>query len=106
MGRWRLLSLSLAAVAACSSGDSTRDEAATNTVEEPTATEAETPEKDPERMTTTTTRGDPCSPYTYQHEAQAVLDSDPSDPEGLDPNRNGRACDTLASPDLSRVFVS
>jgi hypothetical protein len=37
-----------------------------------------------------------CSDFTYQEEAQAVLDADPSDPNNLDGNDNdGVACESL-----------
>lgn len=36
-----------------------------------------------------------CANFTYQEEAQAVLDADPSDPNRLDGNHNGRACESL-----------
>ncbi len=36
-----------------------------------------------------------CSDFTYQHEAQAVLDQDPSDPNGLDADGNGIVCESL-----------
>jgi endonuclease YncB( thermonuclease family) len=38
-----------------------------------------------------------CSDFTYQEEAQAVLDADPSDPNGLDRDRDGFACESLPS---------
>jgi hypothetical protein len=36
-----------------------------------------------------------CSDFTYQEDAQAVLDQDKSDPNGLDGNNNGVACESL-----------
>lgn len=39
---------------------------------------------------------DPCSPYMDRREAQQALENDPSDPEGIDPDGDGRACETLA----------
>ena len=37
-----------------------------------------------------------CDDFTYQEEAQAVYDADPSDPNGLDGNDNdGKACEHL-----------
>lgn len=37
-----------------------------------------------------------CSNFTYQEDAQAVYDADPSDPHGLDGDDNdGRACESL-----------
>lgn len=37
-----------------------------------------------------------CSDFTYQEDAQAALDADPSDPNGLDGNDNdGIACEDL-----------
>ena len=37
-----------------------------------------------------------CSDFTYQEEAQAVYDQDPTDPNGLDGNDNdGKACESL-----------
>ncbi|MCW2677503.1 MAG: uncharacterized protein JWR70_2543 [Modestobacter sp.] len=38
-----------------------------------------------------------CSDFTTQAEAQAVLDQDRSDPNGLDRDKDGIACETLAS---------
>ena len=38
-----------------------------------------------------------CSDYASQLEAQAVLDGDPSDPNGLDANADGVACEELGS---------
>jgi len=38
-----------------------------------------------------------CSDFTYQEEAQAILDQDPSDPYGLDRDNDGKACDRLPS---------
>ncbi|WP_116114945.1 excalibur calcium-binding domain-containing protein [Amycolatopsis ruanii] len=38
-----------------------------------------------------------CSDFTYQEEAQAVLDQDRSDPYGLDDDNDGKACETLPS---------
>jgi hypothetical protein len=39
-----------------------------------------------------------CDAFSYQEEAQAVLDRDPSDPNGLDGNDDdGRACESLPS---------
>ncbi len=43
-----------------------------------------------------------CPDFTYQEDAQAVLDADKSDPHGLDgQNKNGRACESLPSRKLS-----
>lgn len=36
-----------------------------------------------------------CADFTYQEEAQAVLDADPSDPHRLDGNHDGEACERL-----------
>jgi hypothetical protein len=36
-----------------------------------------------------------CSDFDAREEAQSVLDQDPSDPNGLDGDRNGEACETL-----------
>ncbi|MGW3999240.1 excalibur calcium-binding domain-containing protein [Amycolatopsis sp. NPDC004772] len=36
-----------------------------------------------------------CSDFQYQEEAQAVLDATPGDPNGLDRDKNGIACETL-----------
>ena len=44
-----------------------------------------------------------CGAYATQEEAQAVLDADPSDPEGLDPDGNGVACEGLPSAAASEV---
>lgn len=38
-----------------------------------------------------------CDDYTYQEEAQAVYDADPSDPNGLDGDNDGIACEDLPS---------
>ena len=38
-----------------------------------------------------------CSDFAYQDEAQEHLDADPSDPDGLDPDRDGVACEELPS---------
>ncbi|MDQ3154983.1 MAG: excalibur calcium-binding domain-containing protein [Actinomycetota bacterium] len=38
-----------------------------------------------------------CSHFATQQEAQAVLDSDPSDPHGLDGDSDGIACESLSS---------
>ena len=38
-----------------------------------------------------------CDDFTYQEEAQAVLDADPSDPNGLDGDNDGIACESLPS---------
>ena len=45
-----------------------------------------------------------CSDFRDQAEAQAVLDSDSSDPHGLDPDLDGIACETpLVRPHESRA---
>ena len=44
-----------------------------------------------------------CGAYATQEEAQAVLDADPSDPEGLDPDGNGVACEGLPSAAAGEV---
>ncbi len=36
-----------------------------------------------------------CPDFQYQEEAQAVLDATPGDPNGLDRDKNGIACETL-----------
>ena len=36
-----------------------------------------------------------CSDFAYQEDAQAALDADPSDPNNLDSNHDGVACETL-----------
>ncbi|MCI0849936.1 MAG: excalibur calcium-binding domain-containing protein, partial [Chloroflexi bacterium] len=38
-----------------------------------------------------------CDDFTYQEEAQDVLDADPSDPNGLDGDNDGIACEALPS---------
>ena len=38
-----------------------------------------------------------CSDFSTQEEAQQVLDEDSSDPNGLDRDSDGEACETLAS---------
>lgn len=40
-----------------------------------------------------------CDDFTTQEEAQAVLDADPSDPNGLDADDDGIACEDLPSGD-------
>jgi hypothetical protein len=36
-----------------------------------------------------------CADFSYQEEAQAVYNRDPSDPNGLDANNDGIACESL-----------
>ncbi|WP_236788864.1 calcium-binding protein [Amycolatopsis sp. GM8] len=36
-----------------------------------------------------------CGDFQYQEDAQAVLDADPSDPNRLDADNDGKACETL-----------
>jgi Excalibur calcium-binding domain len=36
-----------------------------------------------------------CEDFTYQEEAQAVFDQDPSDPNGLDADNDGIACESF-----------
>lgn len=38
-----------------------------------------------------------CDDFTYQEQAQAVYDADPSDPNGLDGDNDGIACEDLPS---------
>lgn len=38
-----------------------------------------------------------CGDFTYQDEAQAVLEDDPADPNDLDRDDDGRACESLPS---------
>ena len=38
-----------------------------------------------------------CPGFEYQEDAQAVLDADPDDPNNLDSNHDGKACETLPS---------
>lgn len=40
-----------------------------------------------------------CDDFTFQEEAQAELDQDPSDPHGLDRDNDDIACETLPSRD-------
>ena len=42
-----------------------------------------------------------CSNFQTQQQAQRVLDRDPSDPNGLDRNKNGVACESLPSASSS-----
>ena len=35
-----------------------------------------------------------CTDFAYQEDAQAILDADPSDPNGLDRDQNAVACDS------------
>jgi hypothetical protein len=44
-----------------------------------------------------------CEDFSTQEEAQAVLDADPSDPNNLDPNKDGIACALLPSADDSSI---
>jgi hypothetical protein len=45
-----------------------------------------------------------CADFDNQAQAQQVLRADPSDPNGLDPDRNGIACSNLPAPqDLNKV---
>lgn len=45
---------------------------------------------------TATTAGDlDCSDFTWQEDAQAVLDANPSDPNNLDNDHDGIACESL-----------
>jgi len=37
-----------------------------------------------------------CSDFQFQEDAQAVLDATPGDPNGLDRDKNGIACESLA----------
>ncbi len=41
--------------------------------------------------------GDACDAFDFQEDAQQALDSDPSDPVGLDPDNDGVACENLPS---------
>lgn len=36
-----------------------------------------------------------CSAFSYQWQAQAVLEADPSDPNWLDGDKDGKACESL-----------
>jgi micrococcal nuclease len=45
------------------------------------------------------TGGLDCADFSTQEEAQAVLDADPSDPNGLDPDGDGQACAELPDAD-------
>ncbi|SFW51518.1 excalibur calcium-binding domain-containing protein [Amycolatopsis australiensis] len=38
-----------------------------------------------------------CSDFQYQEDAQAVLDRDPADPNHLDEDKDGKACESLPS---------
>src|SRR5919202_3929940 len=38
-----------------------------------------------------------CSDFTFQEDAQRILDQNPSDPYGLDGDNDGMACDDLPS---------
>jgi LPXTG-motif cell wall-anchored protein len=46
-----------------------------------------------------------CDDFTFQQDAQAVLDADPDDPNGLDEDRNGIACESLPSSATSTTVV-
>jgi hypothetical protein len=39
-----------------------------------------------------------CADFTYQEEAQAIFDQDPSDPNNLDADNDGIACESLTRP--------
>ena len=41
-----------------------------------------------------------CADLATQADAQALLDADPTEPHGLDPDRDGRACDELYGDDV------
>jgi hypothetical protein len=60
--------------------------------------------------TTTTAAADPLNCYEgafgYQDEAQAVLDADPTDPNGLDGDGNGIACEDLPIRPAAAVAVT
>ena len=47
-----------------------------------------------------------CASFGSQQAAQALLDSDPSDPNDLDPDGNGRACDDYPYGTNGSVAVS
>ena len=87
--RWSLVIACAAAIAACAAP--------------PTAEPAATPQRAPARAAAPTTRlvlprptGDlDCSSFADQAAAQAALDADPSDPHGLDADRDGIACEKL-----------
>jgi hypothetical protein len=61
------------------------------------ARDPETPSDDPSPPAQTDEPGDDldCEDFATQEEAQAVLDADPTDPNNLDPNRDGIACALL-----------
>lgn len=44
-----------------------------------------------------------CEDFSTQEDAQAVLDGDPSDPNNLDPNKDGIACALLPSADDTSI---
>ena len=56
-----------------------------------------TPEPAPAAPSRVTLEDIDCIAFTYQEEAQAVLDQDPSDPHNLDPSGDGFACTSLPS---------
>ncbi|HEY1487981.1 MAG TPA: excalibur calcium-binding domain-containing protein [Micromonosporaceae bacterium] len=47
-----------------------------------------------------------CSDFQYQEEAQKVLDADPSDPNHLDGDHDGTACDTLPKQSAQQSSTS
>jgi hypothetical protein len=47
-----------------------------------------------------------CPDFTYQEEAQAIYDQDPSDPYGLDGDNDGIACEDLPSRGAQQVQYS
>jgi carbohydrate-binding DOMON domain-containing protein len=44
-----------------------------------------------------------CSDFTYQEDAQAVYDADTSDPNGLDADKDGIACETLPNRPVTQT---
>ena len=69
---------------------------------EPTAPAGATATPDPNVPPTPEVVDMDCVDFTYQEEAQAVLDADPNDPFNLDPNFDGIACALLPSQNAAQ----
>ena len=74
---------------------STAPPTATARTTPPTATARTTPASNP---TPSSRDKKNCTDFASQAEAQAALRADPSDPNGLDNNRDGIACESLRGP--------
>ena len=74
--------LSTAVAAAVEDTTTTTTSTTTTTTEPPTTTTVASADLD-------------CADFAFQEDAQAVLDADPSDPNGLDGDNDGIACEDL-----------